>query len=309
MIISFFLFFYISNRVTKFRVFTGTFVAVLYSVVQGKSGLIPENLNVGTYLVVLMLMMSIGSLIYDIVKHKGFNINKEDKDPWIIRSIAIFIAIPIILCLLILLIYPNLFFAGKHSFMSYALNALISSVTSFGGGEAYISVADGFFVQSGFIPQEIYYNQIVAISNALPGPILVKVAAAVGYYVGFVKGGIIAGLLLAMIGTSLSVGASSVFGLVILATFNSVKDSVRLSLIKKYILPIICGLLISTTLTMLNEMLKITVNIKHVNPFISMFGIVAIYVSMWIAHKKYHIGDLYILLGGGLLTLVLLSMI
>ena len=60
----------------------------------------------------------------------------------------------------------------------------LSSITSFGGGEAYIAVADGYFVQPGYVDAGTFYTQLVPIANALPGPILVKVAAGIGYLTG-----------------------------------------------------------------------------------------------------------------------------
>lgn len=67
-----------------------------------------------------------------------------------------------------------------------------SAVSSFGGGEAYVGVADGFFVQSGMVDRHVFYTQLVPIANALPGPILVKVAAGIGYLAGLPGGPVLA---------------------------------------------------------------------------------------------------------------------
>lgn len=45
---------------------------------------------------------------------------------------------------------------------------------SFGGGDAYMTIADGIFVGGGMITSQQYYNHIVPAVNVLPGSILCK---------------------------------------------------------------------------------------------------------------------------------------
>ena len=50
----------------------------------------------------------------------------------------------------------------------------LSSVMSFGGGDAYLSVAQGLFVEGGVINNADFYGNVVSVANALPGSILCK---------------------------------------------------------------------------------------------------------------------------------------
>ncbi|SHE52179.1 chromate transporter [Alkalibacter saccharofermentans] len=140
---------------------------------------------------------------------------------------------------------------------AFMLNGIISTVTSFGGGEAYLTVADGIFVGGGYVTPGEFYGQIVPIANALPGPILVKMLSGVGYIVGLQESGQFAGYMTATLGFAIGIGATmSVFSFLheIYAKFAHMKFFRRLS---QGILPVVCGLLVSTMLAMINESLHI----------------------------------------------------
>jgi chromate transporter len=126
----------------------------------------------------------------------------------------------------------------------------LSTVTSFGGGEAYIGVAEGFFVRSGLIGTQEFFTQLVPIANALPGPILVKVAAGVGFSFGGPSGPLVAWVL-AGAAMLITVSASCAVALPVLATYDSLRDHPLMVNIGRYIMPVICGLLIQVCASML----------------------------------------------------------
>lgn len=133
-------------------------------------------------------------------------------------------------------------------------NVAISTVTSFGGGEAYVAVADSVFVGGGYCGADMFYGRIVPVANALPGPILVKIAAAIGYVWGdTVLGG---GALPALLAALLSAGSCSALALIVLNYYEALRHSVFMLSLKRYILPVICGTLLSTSLAMLYESMK-----------------------------------------------------
>jgi chromate transporter len=63
----------------------------------------------------------------------------------------------------------------------YLMRGFFSSIISFGGGDAYLSVADGLFVSSGMVTYQEFYSLLVPVANVLPGSILSKILTGVGY--------------------------------------------------------------------------------------------------------------------------------
>jgi chromate transport protein ChrA len=120
---------------------------------------------------------------------------------------------------------------------------LASTVTSFGGGEAYVGVADGFFVASGMVDTSVFYGQVVPIANALPGPILVKIAAGVAFLIG--------GWALAGAAFFVAAASCSAIAVGVLAGYDRARNSLLIRNVSTYILPVICGLLASTAVSML----------------------------------------------------------
>ncbi|MEV8273079.1 chromate transporter [Microbacterium sp. NPDC077184] len=129
---------------------------------------------------------------------------------------------------------------------------LVSTVSSFGGGEAYVGVADGFFVASGLVDATVFYGQIVPVANALPGPILVKIASGVSYAVGLETGSVAAGIVFATASFLITVGSCAAIALLLFAGYDRARDSVFVRNISAYILPVICGLLASTAVSLLH---------------------------------------------------------
>lgn len=132
----------------------------------------------------------------------------------------------------------------------YILRGFASSFISFGGGDAYLSVADGLFVNSGFVSENDFYGLLVPVANVLPGSILCKILTGVGYLIGASEGGQAAGTAGALAGFAVSVAASGlVFGIVyfLFRTFENVSF---FRFISKWIRPIISGLLLGVMVTM-----------------------------------------------------------
>ena len=132
----------------------------------------------------------------------------------------------------------------------FAGRGFLSSLMSFGGGDAYLSVADGLFVNTGMIPGDDFYGLLVPAANVLPGSILCKILTGSGYMIGS-SHGTAAGIAGALSGFAISVSASGmVFGIVfwIFRTFRNVSF---LRMVSSCIRPIISGLLLGVAVTML----------------------------------------------------------
>lgn len=146
---------------------------------------------------------------------------------------------------------------------AFAGKGIFSSLMSFGGGDAYLTVAAGLFSGdgNGLVPEEIFYGRVVPVVNVLPGSILCKTLSSIGYYTGLeITGNMAGGFTFAFIGFILSVGASCfVFMLAktILSIYNStaVFDSLRF-----WIRPIVSGLLIKVGLALARQSIKVILN-------------------------------------------------
>lgn len=183
----------------------------------------------------------------------------------------------------------------------------LSSITSFGGGEAYIAVADGYFVKPGFVDAATFYTQLVPIANALPGPILVKVAAGVGYLAGAPHGTAIA-LLLATAATFVAAGACCALMLPVLGAYLWLRKEPIVINIGRYILPVICGLLISVSATMLDVAAKVGEEAGVAPGPLLIVMLLAIALMTWLHLKRLASDILMLVLAGGA-SLLLLSIL
>lgn len=168
----------------------------------------------------------------------------------ILRDVSIWLSVLLLLALpaMLLQLLPTLLFVGR---------GLLSSLMSFGGGDAYLTVADGIFVEGGMITQEQYYGHIVSIVNVLPGSILCKTLAAVGYYVGWNgTGTLLGGLLTALAGFGCSIAASCGFYFVIYHFYDSLSENGSFRRLSRWIRPMVAGLLLNIMLSMANQCVR-----------------------------------------------------
>jgi chromate transporter len=175
----------------------------------------------------------------------------------------------------------------------------VSTVTSFGGGEAYVGVADGFFVAGGYVSSSVFYSQLVPIANALPGPILVKLAAGVGYAATAVDHGPAAGWLMAAL---VAITACTAIAVVVMGAYHRAESSPVVRDIGRYILPVICGLLITTSVSMLNASADVSARVGAPIPLVLWASLVGIAVVTWLRHRR-TLPDVVLLLACGALSL------
>ena len=185
---------------------------------------------------------------------------------------------------------------------------LVSTVSSFGGGEAYVGVADGFFVASGIVESSVFYGQIVPVANALPGPILVKIAAGVAYTVGAESGSTAAGVVLAVAALLITVGSCCAVALLLLAGYDRARDSIFVRNISAYILPVICGLLASTSVSLLHASAGIAEG-AGIAPVWAVVGSVALALTVPFIHRLATVPDIVLILVFGGASLALLTLI
>lgn len=183
-----------------------------------------------------------------------------------------------------------------------------STVTSFGGGEAYVGVADGFFVGGGLIASEVFYGQIVPVANALPGPILIKVASGVGYSYGAGIGGPALGAVFALCAFATSIGACCAVALATITAWTKVARSAVMVNVGRYILPVICGLLLTTSVSMVLANAEIAERGGLAGAPVAWATLAGFAVMAWL-QARWRVHDLVLLAAAGLATLTVLSLL
>jgi chromate transporter len=120
----------------------------------------------------------------------------------------------------------------------------LSVLMSFGGGDAYLAVADGLFIDTGILSSSSFYGDIVPVANLLPGSILCKALTCIGFSYGLSMAGTgSAALALALIGYLSSIAVSCMIFHIVNYLYGHLSNFRTVQTISHYIGPIICGLL------------------------------------------------------------------
>jgi len=209
-------------------------------------------------------------------------------------TLALFLGIPLVLGAVCV-------FAGAADAGFYG-KAALSAVTSFGGGEAYVAVAEGSFVGEGlgFITREALYTRLLPIANALPGPILVKLLAGIGYDVGYTAGGLGMALLSAAACMCIGIGATCAVFVPVHAAYRRFSGLSVFTRLRRFILPVVCGLLLTTMLSMAESILH-TAQASGLSPYAGLAMMAVLAIAGHLLAKKARLPDvLCVLLLGGL---------
>lgn len=146
---------------------------------------------------------------------------------WGLAKDILFLFMP---TLLFIVLIPKAFLYGSYG--------CLSTLLSFGGGDAYLTIADAIFIDTGMLDRNVFYTTIVPLVNMLPGSILCKTLPAIGYILGGLSWGIL-GLF-----CSISVSCS-VFR--IAQTINIKKQ--------EWIRPVVAGLMCTISLSILDQII------------------------------------------------------
>lgn len=185
---------------------------------------------------------------------------------------------------------------------------LLSTLTSFGGGEAYVGVADGFFVAGGYVSSSVFYSQLVPIANALPGPILVKLASGVGYAAVAPEQGAAMGWVMAGAAALVAITSCTAVAVVIMGAYHRAQRSPVVRDIGLYILPVICGLLISTSAAMLNAAARVSDAAQAPTVLVVWVSIIGVAVVTWLRHRR-TVHDVVLLTACGAISLTALLLV
>lgn len=206
--------------------------------------------------VILMLTMGTWGLVKDIGDYSRRTHYHNDTTS-LVRRILYYIKLVLgdtLVWLLLLLISSAVTFAVTRQSPLFVWKGLLSSLISFGGGDAYLSVAKGMFVESGMISREQFYGNLIQVANLLPGSILCKILSGVGYLSGYsINQSFMGGILLWLAGFLTAVaGSGMAFGMVRTA-FDMLENLKSFHTLSRGVSHIISGLLINIGLTLIHQ--------------------------------------------------------
>jgi chromate transporter len=116
----------------------------------------------------------------------------------------------------------------------------IPGIVGYGGGPASIPLIEHEVVNRYGWMTTSEFSEILALGNALPGPIATKMAGYIGYEVGGVFG--------AVVGVFATVGPSLILMILLLQLIYKYKDSPRVKRLSKFVLPAVAILMAELTI-------------------------------------------------------------
>lgn len=251
LVVAFFVIFYTRGEKNKKRILIAAVVAVLYMLCVGKAHVISSVL-IRSILQLIMIVLSILGLSKSIGGRVQFSFQSFKK--LLAEECTWFLFLFILSVPAFILCRRTLGFLGQ---------GLLSAVLSFGGGDAYLAIADGMFVNTGIVGEFDFYHKIAATANALPGSILCKVLSGVGYVIGYnQEWSVAAGIAVAVCGFACSVAASGGTVSAVMYIYERFENLDIFKLIKIYIRPIVAGLLLSVSASMLYQNMQISEDLQ-----------------------------------------------
>lgn len=197
---------------------------------------------------------------------------------------------------------------GFNHFITLTGKSILAVVTTFGGGTAFISIAEGVFVEGGIVSNELFWSQIVPIANALPGPLLCKMLATVWYHAAFsLQAGVGVSILYSIYGAILGTTVTVVVYLLIYMLFQYLKELSIFEKLKLSILPLIAGLLIPTVLSMIINMVSVTMT-TGINVWFGML-LAAVTIAVCYIPIRFKIKEPIVIVGIGGLSCGALNLI
>lgn len=123
-----------------------------------------------------------------------------------------------------------------HLFIAF----FIPGIVGYGGGPASIPLVENEVVNHYSWLSTSQFSEILALANALPGPIATKMAGYIGFQVGGVIGSIIA--------VFATIGPSLILMIILLQLIMRYKDSPRVKRLSRIVLPTIAILMATLTI-------------------------------------------------------------
>ncbi len=285
LIMAFFVICYAGSRRDRLSSIVSALLCILYVMFQSNaqimSGVI-ENETVCMILFRILQIIMVVLSIYGVVSMRDKTEKPVHISPkGLIKECAVWFIVLVVACIPAYFMVPEL--------VKYIGNGFLSSLISFGGGDAYLTVADGMFVEKGMVSEEDFYGRLVILVNVLPGSILCKTLTGVGYYFGYSAGGMSAAIVTAFSGFVCSL-IGSCFTMSIARYFFDTFDKMRaFCALKEWTKAIISGLLGTVILSLLYQCIDVA-HSYEASGVLVIIELAAIYVLNIFLEKKYDLG-------------------
>lgn len=243
---AFFVILFVGGKAKMLPCIVSAGVCILYILCVGKNQWISNKVvhNLVYLTMIGLALWGIKNQFVNSTKHKIGGLKETSKE--------------LLVLVLLLLVSCVLAMGGIEYGSFYIGNGFLSSVMSFGGGDAYLTVAEGMFVSTGIITESAFYGELVPLVNILPGSILCKTLSGVGFCAAYSQtGNLWLGYLVAFAGFICSIVAScGVFSLggCLYRHFEGLEI---LELIKCWIRPIVSGLMLTVILALVYQNRKV----------------------------------------------------
>lgn len=282
-IMAFFAIFYTNCIFTKKNVPVVAVVCMLYVLCIGKNQII-TSLVFRRLLELLMIVLA----LMGVRKNLSYceKLNKGAIKELLAELLMLIVATGVTLLAAFLVTDESLLYVWK---------GFLSSIMSFGGGDAYLTVADGLFVSSSMISEDTFYSSIVPVVNILPGSILCKTLSGIGYYIGFENtGSVLAGCVVALAGFVCSVSASAGVFTTIGCFASQFEQVEAFRMIKKWIRAIVAGLMLTVILSLVYQNCKLGRSIGM--DYMPVLCMLCVYIMDLILYFKVKLGHGWIVL-------------
>lgn len=244
--LAFFCMFYSRSNYNVKNVTVMLVLGIIFLLGNGKAQII-SNTYVLQVVRILMLLLAVWG-VYQNGREKKWKFDGDKKQ--IFREAGIW--------LVLLGGFSILAVLAEREAIVFIGKGCLSALMSFGGGDAYLTIADGLFVESGMITEHQYYSQVVPVVNVLPGSILCKTLAGVGYYIGFnTTGRAMTGIVFAAAGFIGSIAVSCGCFMLIYRLYDSLQMLWAFQMVSRWIRPIIAGMLLNIILSLGNQCMMV----------------------------------------------------
>lgn len=271
LLVAFFFIFYTRYDYRLPRMLVTVVLSGIYLLSYGKAQLI-SNIYVTRMVELIMLLLSVYGIVQEMKKPKKATVTLNRENIW--KDVLTWLVI------LLVALIPAVII--NRDAIRFLLDGLLSTLMSFGGGDAYLTIAEGLFVDGGFVTGSQYYGQIVSIVNMLPGSILCKTLSGIGYYAGLnAQQTVSAGIAFAVTGFACSIAASCGFYIIIYHLYDSLHSLSPIRMISRWIRPIIAGLLLNIMLSIFNQCAFAASTVQHSSVMIMVCVILLTLVDIW----------------------------
>ncbi|MCR4842885.1 MAG: chromate transporter [Eubacterium sp.] len=268
----------------------------IFLLANGKAGILADVPYLLPTVEILMVVLSLVGL-FQSVKGAGVRMDIDKKKMG--RTLIFWLIFVVILSVPALMILDQA--------VPFLLRDLLSTFMSFGGGDAYLTIADGMFVDTGYVSSDTFYSQIITVVNVLPGSILCKTLYGVGYYMGYEATGMVGvGILTGISSYACSVGASCAAFYLIYYLYAGISKLPAIDFIGRWIRPIVCGLLVKVMLALVNSGMSLDSTTGRSRWLILLF-LAILAAANFFTKKKFNINPWLMVLVDIILALVFFS--